>query len=344
MFALLVRLFFKDLHEVIQFYRTSDEKTDISALQQQFPDLSLTPFDMFLSETKWDNSDLTYDNLCDVTDLVPASQLEDNNDAEANLQQETWESVSSILDDWVSKIAEELGLEPVSENELPKKARDWRVGDFSGTLQGWKSQSLVSWAARYTLSAPKLKSVGFNLFLSPENDAPHLTIFVGLQGSHLIVMGDHIPRRDLLLDQEYATKYYGGERALRWSELRRLSDVEPFVSLDPTVRAVQSPNFLALQTDVTTENDKGVSALVDALEEHCRNWLAFVKSNTSEMNGTDLESVTSRDLLVREVLRDHEKGAGVNIFGEEHAAFLANAMGGFLQGSEVNGQSIMVPE
>jgi len=342
MFALLVRLFFKDLHEVIQFYRTSEETTDIAALKQQFPDVSLTPFDTFLSETKWGHSDLTYDDLCDVTDLVPTSQVVDE-DAEAALQKETWESASSILDNWVSKIGKELGLQQVSEKDLPKTAREWHVGDFSGTLQAWKSPSLVPWATRYTLSAPMLQSVGFNVFLNPKSDTPHLTVFVGLQGSRLIVMGDHIPRRDLLLDQQYATKHYGGERALCWSELRRRPGVVPFVSLDPTVRAVQSPNFLALQADVTSDNDKGISALMEALEEHCRNWLAFiVESDTFAADGTGFESMASRDLLIREVLRDHEKAAGVNIFGEEHATFLANAMGGFLQSTEENDPSIMV--
>jgi hypothetical protein len=43
-FALVARLFLKDLYEVICFYRTSTATTDIAALQNQFPEAPLTSF------------------------------------------------------------------------------------------------------------------------------------------------------------------------------------------------------------------------------------------------------------------------------------------------------------
>lgn len=62
LFALLARLFLKDLHQVIQFYRTSTETTDIQSLQKEFPGL-LTSFATFLDEAHWSNAELTYDDL-----------------------------------------------------------------------------------------------------------------------------------------------------------------------------------------------------------------------------------------------------------------------------------------
>jgi uncharacterized protein YbjT (DUF2867 family) len=62
-FALIVRLFFKDLHEVIRFYKTTTETTDIEALKQQFRGDLLTSFPQFLEETHWGDSELSYEDL-----------------------------------------------------------------------------------------------------------------------------------------------------------------------------------------------------------------------------------------------------------------------------------------
>ena len=62
-FAFLVRFFFKDLHEIIHFYRTSTELTDVMALERRFPGGGLlTLFEEFLVETNWSNRELTYEN------------------------------------------------------------------------------------------------------------------------------------------------------------------------------------------------------------------------------------------------------------------------------------------
>ncbi len=62
LFGLLARLFFRDLHEVIRFYRTSTETTDVEALGELYPGL-LTPFEAFLEETRWGDVGLTYEDL-----------------------------------------------------------------------------------------------------------------------------------------------------------------------------------------------------------------------------------------------------------------------------------------
>ena len=59
---LIARLFLPDLFEVIQFYRTSTETTDVAALEAAFPGL-LTPFATFLEETGWADAEATYDDL-----------------------------------------------------------------------------------------------------------------------------------------------------------------------------------------------------------------------------------------------------------------------------------------
>jgi hypothetical protein len=69
-FGLLARLFFKDLYEVIQFYRTSTEITDIDVLKNQFTGVQLTSFESFLEETQWGDKTLTYEDLSTATKSV----------------------------------------------------------------------------------------------------------------------------------------------------------------------------------------------------------------------------------------------------------------------------------
>jgi hypothetical protein len=58
----IARLFLPDLYEVIQFYRTSTETTDVAALRDEFPGL-LTPFAGFLEETRWGDPSAVYEDL-----------------------------------------------------------------------------------------------------------------------------------------------------------------------------------------------------------------------------------------------------------------------------------------
>jgi hypothetical protein len=59
---LIARLLLPDLFEVIEFYRTSTETTDVEALARRFPGL-LTPFAAFLKETNWADVKATYEDL-----------------------------------------------------------------------------------------------------------------------------------------------------------------------------------------------------------------------------------------------------------------------------------------
>jgi len=62
LFAFLSRLFFRDLFQVIRFYRQSTETTDIPALKKEFPGL-LSSFESFLEETSWSDPNLSFDDL-----------------------------------------------------------------------------------------------------------------------------------------------------------------------------------------------------------------------------------------------------------------------------------------
>ena len=64
-FALFCRLFFRDLYQLIRFYRKSTESTNVSALRAKFPGL-MTDLGTFLNETEWKNEELAFENFSQV--------------------------------------------------------------------------------------------------------------------------------------------------------------------------------------------------------------------------------------------------------------------------------------
>ena len=60
---------FQELLEEIRFLQTSEERTDIRALRDKFPDL-LTSFAEFLAETNWENRTLTFEDFANPEALV----------------------------------------------------------------------------------------------------------------------------------------------------------------------------------------------------------------------------------------------------------------------------------
>ena len=69
-FRILSRFFFRDLYQIIRFYRNTSESTDIKRLKEEFGDELLTDFNSFLKETDWGNRELSFDDLSDVEKIL----------------------------------------------------------------------------------------------------------------------------------------------------------------------------------------------------------------------------------------------------------------------------------
>jgi hypothetical protein len=63
-------IFFRDLYQVISFYRRSKLSVDLPALNRDFPAL-LTPLADFLQETRWADPSRTYESLAEASTLDP---------------------------------------------------------------------------------------------------------------------------------------------------------------------------------------------------------------------------------------------------------------------------------
>jgi hypothetical protein len=248
-----------------------------------------------------------------------------------------WEQLSLALEIWISKFVADLGLVPY--RHMPDSASRWTTDDLHliGSLEAWTSPdvdkgSLVAWAVRYTTTdiSSGRRSLGMNVWLGNGIDVPHLTIYVGVGGSAATLMADHLPRVDLAMHPEYATRHYGDTRAVYWSEVRKRPGITPFVSMDPTVRGIQGPNTLALRTDLTSGGEDGLTSLVEALNDHCSAWLDTVRDAPPALDAEERKAVTKRDTMIRACLRDHECDAGKRVMDADFALFLANCMTGIV--------------
>ena len=212
---------------------------------------------------------------------------------------------------------------------------------MTGSLEAWEGPPWVTWAVRYANqdAASGAQSLGVTVWLGGNVAAvPHLTAYVGVRGHRATLMADHLPRVDLLHHPDYLERYYGGreqQQATAWSNLQRTTSngggIRPFVSMDPTIRAVQSPNAIALSADL--DDDEAIDTLRDTLVAHCERWLDFVRDNNKDMPSLasstfDAASVAARDLALRRVLRNHERAAGERFMDAAQADALANSMVG----------------
>lgn len=176
-------------------------------------------------------------------------------------------------------------------------------GNESGlSVQGYKG-SRVAWAVRYESATGK----GLNVWLSPTSEIPHFTMYVKKNS----VMFDMIPRRDLVSNPEYYSKYYSTEQ-------RTTTNMTPLTSSDPRVRMVRSPHFFAYESQETTR-------LAAALMNQVQRFLRFCRT---EEDSSSKKEIEERDLLIRKILRDHEASAGIKILGKEKAFALATLMAG----------------
>merc|ERR1712165_694038 len=117
----------------------------------------------------------------------------------------------------------------------------------------------MGWAVRYencmTAADAKSKpyhSLGFNVFLSDQVDAPHFTIHVGVRGdTKATIMGDFVPRHDLAFAGLDQYKLF----ETKWTSFKKeLGGFEEFASSDATVRSIQSPYNIAYALNDLEDN------------------------------------------------------------------------------------------
>eukprot|EP00966_Prymnesium_polylepis_P050791 1176197-Prymnesium_polylepis.1 len=254
-----------------------------------------------------------------------AGGAEGNGDDGSDAEDRAWEALRSALDTRLDQLRAELRLEP---SGFAADSATWEAGGLTGSIEGYESPAAV-WAVRYANEGNgrngRAQSVGLNVWLTARLPVPHLSMYVGVRGGRATFMADHLPRYDLASRPEHVSDFFAGEQAKRWSEIQKAEKLRAFRSTDPSVRAVQGPNALALTGDALDPDV--IEQLSVELHRHVDAWLSWA-CTTALLEESAVVPVEARDRAMRIALRDHERAAGERFMGLDVATMLSASMAG----------------
>jgi len=238
-----------------------------------------------------------------------------------------WQILSKSLEKSIQSFLVDYRLK--SSESLPDHCRLWSMGNTTGTFQAWNGFPLVEWAVRYSanddtndLLAGSNKSVGFMVWLGTSNAAPPLTVEISVDRNRATMKADHLPRMDMLHDSEYIDTFYGGPFSTAWSQLQKTKGIEPFSSIDPSVRAMQSPNALFLSAE--TDNVEAIDVLRAALVDHFEHWRVALRKSPANCKLDSATRMSERDMRLRNIVLNHNRAAYAHMpMGIEQAYTLA---------------------
>ncbi|KAL3675949.1 hypothetical protein R1sor_025897 [Riccia sorocarpa] len=124
------------------------------------------------------------------------------------------------------------------------------------------------------------------VMLGPETDSPHFLFEFIQSGPSLVVVLDHVPRKDLVLDTDYQQRFY---EAPGLDEIRKLFEEapnsKPYISPTLFVRSIVSPTAVLYKLNAGTQVDGG------GLEEQIE---TVVYSGSQKMTEAWIESFLTR--------------------------------------------------
>ncbi|KAG6553808.1 hypothetical protein Mapa_004725 [Marchantia paleacea] len=169
--------------------------------------------------------------------------------------------------------------------------------------------TLESWL-HATLPFGTLDIATLVVMLGPETDSPHFLFEFIQSGPSLVVVLDHLPRKDLVMESEYQKRFYEDPDL---DKIRQLFDTapdsKPYISSVLFIRSVVSPTAVLYKLSASTQVDGG------GLEEQIEN---VVYPGSEKMVKEWVESFRTRGLPVTNaddmVKRDNQiKTLGIEV-------------------------------
>ncbi|KAL3685353.1 hypothetical protein R1sor_003375 [Riccia sorocarpa] len=176
----------------------------------------------------------------------------------SNAGRKVMTNVSTILEKELSPL--------LQHSKIPDDVRHFKSED--GTAEGsvviraGKDSSqidfvLESWL-HATLPFGTLDIATFAVMLGPETDSPHFLFEFIQSGPSLVVVLDHLPRKDLVLDTDYRQRFY---EAPGLDEIRKrfeeAPNSKPYISSVLFIRSVVSPTAVLYKLNAGTQVDGG---------------------------------------------------------------------------------------
>ncbi len=240
--------------------------------------------------------------------------------------QEHFDALWSLIGEMLDKVKArfELEMDPCCEDlqpyvGLPETGAKGYIGAYSGPEIDWL---IHSWTGNPKASFTNLH---LTINLGPQVDVPHFGFALGTVPDLFWYM-DYVPRRELLIDTDYADRYYYGETNDTFVEMDRNPDFTAFVSREFYTRLAQSPNSICVGAPI---NDETLAVVRKLAHQQIDRWLEWVDA-AEPVPEAERSALARRDEQIRRTIceRDPANVVADKLFGEEFTAHLVSTLWG----------------
>ena len=202
---------------------------------------------------------------------------------------------------------------------LPDTGAKGYIGAYSGPEVDWL---IHSWTGN-----PKASFTNMHLTinLGPHIDVPHFGFALGTVPDIFWYM-DYLPRCELILNPDYADKYYYGEVNDDYISMDRDPAFTNFVSRDFYTRLAQTPTSICVGAPI---NEETLATVRERAMGQLHRWLGWV--DAAEPVAEDKRAaLAERDEFIRKTIciRDPANVVVDNLFGEELGKYLVDTLWG----------------
>ncbi|KAL2653485.1 hypothetical protein R1flu_021613 [Riccia fluitans] len=225
-----------------------------------------------------------------------------------NAGQKVMTNVSSILEKELCPLLEESNT---PDDVKYFKSKDGNAEGSVVMLAGKESSKvdfvLESWL-HATLPFGTLDIATFVVMLGPETDSPHFLFEFIQSGPSLVVVLDHLPRKDLVLDTDYQQRFYEstGLDDIR-KRFEEAPNSKPYVSPILFVRSVVSPTAVLYKLNAGMQVDGGLEEQIETV----------VYPGSQKMIEVWIESFLTRGSTVSNLDETQKRDNQIKTFGIE---------------------------
>ena len=253
-----------------------------------------------------------------IEELVSANPDVDN--------QENFAALWGLLGDMLDKIKARFDIEmdPCCKDLQPYEGQPGTgatgyIGAYAGDGIDWL---IHSWTGN-----PKASFTNMHLTISlgAQIDVPHFGFALGTVPDIFWYM-DYVPRVDMLVNTDYADRYYYGEPNDTFIEMDRNPAFTPFVSREFYTRLAQSPNSVCVGAPFNDENFATVERLA---HRQLDRWLGWIDA-AEPVAESKRAALSARDELIRRTICERDPANVVvdKLFGEELGRYLVKTLWG----------------
>jgi hypothetical protein len=246
-------------------------------------------------------------------------------DSPAIDNRETFEALWGIVGEMFAKVQQRFELKR-DESTADLNTYGQVDGGAGGSLSTYAGPE-IDWLVHSWTGNPAITFTNMHLTinLGPQVDVPNFGFALGTIPDLFWYM-DYMPRKELLMNPDYADKYYGGEANDQFIAMQRDDSFKPFVSRDLYTRVAQSPDSVCYGAPDSAANLEIISKLAHAQLDR---WLAWVDA-ADPVPVEQRAALAERDLFVRRTIsqRDPANNVAVQLYGKEMADRLVKALWG----------------